>query len=196
MLLRKLEHYGARGTPLEWFRSYLTGRKQSVKIDGELSDPKLVTCGIPQGSVLGPLLFLVFINDIQLTFTSQSSRLLLFADDTSFLISDPNLDYLVDGVNSQLAYLSNWFSTNRLSVNCSKTNFMLFSLNRQIRSSTFQNMLNDQRVERVMSTKFLGILVDDSISWQPHIAYISKKLSKSIGIIRRVAHRIPKATTL
>ena len=125
MLLRKLEHYGARGTPLEWFRSYLTGRKQSVKIDGELSDPKLVTCGIPQGSVLGPLLFLVFINDIQLTFTSQSSRLLLFADDTSFLISDPNLDYLVDGVNSQLAYLSNWFSTSvrnllhLLIINCS-----------------------------------------------------------------------------
>ena len=194
VLLRKLEHYGVRGTPLEWFRSYLAGRKQSVKINGELSGPKLVTCGVPQGSVLGPLLFLVFINDIQLAFTSQSSRLLLFADDTSFLISDPNLDSLVDGVNSQLSHLSNWFSTNRLSVNCNKTNFMLFSLSRQVRASTFQILLNDQRIERVTSTKFLGILIDDSLSWQPHVAYISKKLSKSIGIIRRVAPLLPKAT--
>ena len=124
ILLTKLEHYGVRGVLLDWFKSYLTGRKQFVSFNGESSDLKDITCGVPQGSVLGPLLFLIYIND--LPNVSDKLKFFLFADDTNIYYESGDLFELEKTINKELKQLSMWLKVNRLALNISKTNFMIF----------------------------------------------------------------------
>jgi len=130
ILLAKLNHYGIRGIALDWFKSYLSNRYQYVEYNGVKSNLCRITCGVPQGSVLGPVLFLLYINDI--VNASKSLELILFADDTNLFMSDANLDRLIATVNSDLVCLANWFAVNRLSLNVNKTNFVLFSNARKL----------------------------------------------------------------
>ena len=125
ILLDKLEHYGIRGIAHSWFKSYLTERKQTVSVNGELANNLSINCGVPQGSVLGPLLFLLYINDIFVC--SQKLDFHLFADDTSLLFSHKNLQTLEKTVNSELANISDWLLANKLSVNVSKSNFLIIN---------------------------------------------------------------------
>ena len=120
----KLNHYGIRGTANKWFYSYLEKRKQFVTIDSVSSDAKIIKCGVPQGSILGPLLFILYLNDIMNL--SQLDNLILFADDTNMFISDNDLTSLIFKANDELSKLSLWFRVNRLSLNVKKTNFILF----------------------------------------------------------------------
>ena len=120
----KLEHYGIRGTSLDWFKSYLSGRKQYVSINGSNSNCLNVTCGVPQGSVLGPLLFLIYIND--LPHSSSKLAFYLFADDTNIYCEAENLDQLQCVVNKELKKGEIWLDINKLSLNIDKTNFIIF----------------------------------------------------------------------
>ena len=124
ILLIKLYHYGIRGIILDWFKLYISNRKQTVSIDGPISNYELISCGVPQGSVLGPLLFLIYINDIPNSSNVFSFH--LFADDTSILCEHKNLKKLQDMVNIELSKLSQWLKTNRLSLNVKNTNFVIF----------------------------------------------------------------------
>ena len=124
ILLNKLEHYGIRGTPLLWFKDYLTNRKQYFHFQGTNSDMFDITCGVPRGSVLGPLLFLIYINDINAASCKLSFT--LFADDTNIFNKNSNLQQLIRSTNEELSKLSLWFKANRLSFNITKTNYMLF----------------------------------------------------------------------
>ena len=124
ILLKKLNHYGIRGTSLLWFKSYLCNRKQYVYLNGESSSLKSLTCGVPQGSVLGPLLFLLYIND--LPNISNQLNFYLFADDTNLYFENTSLKTLEKIVNRELKKLYNWLSINRLSLNVSKTNYVIF----------------------------------------------------------------------
>ena len=124
ILINKLEHYGIRETSLDWFKSYLNNRHQFVSFNGHFSDYKVMTCGVPQGSVLGPLLFLIYIND--LPNISQNLKFYLFADDTNIYYEAPNLSDLQITLNDELKKLSEWLRVNRLSLNVSKTNFVIF----------------------------------------------------------------------
>ena len=123
-MLRKLEHYGIRGSLLKWIESYLKGRKQYVFYKGASSEVKEITCGVPQGSVLGPLLFLLYIND--LPNISKKLNFFLFADDTNIYYESTNLKELETTVNEELKKLSLWLNINRLALNVSKTNFVIF----------------------------------------------------------------------
>ena len=124
ILLSKLEHYGIRGTALEWFKSYLSERKQYVSVNGANSSYLNVTCGVPQGSVLGPLLFLIYINDLPRS--SPKLAFYLFADDTNIFCEAENLDMLQKVVNKELKKVKMWLDVNKLSLNVGKTNFFHF----------------------------------------------------------------------
>lgn len=124
ILIRKLSYYGIRGLPLQWIRSYLSNRKQYVSYNGHDSNLHDIECGVPQGSILGPLLFLIYIND--LCYQSDVLYNILFADDSNFLVSGKNLHNLVHTMNTELCKLSEWFKCNRLSLNVKKTRFIVF----------------------------------------------------------------------
>ena len=111
ILLKKMEHYGIRGLPLNWFKSYLHDRQQATEIDDTLSNIEYIKCGVPQGSILGPLLFLLYIND--LPNISDKLKFFLFADDTNIFYENDNLDNLQNSVNSELAKLVTWLYTNK-----------------------------------------------------------------------------------
>ena len=124
ILIQKLEYHGVRGKALDLFKSYLSDRQQFTEIDDTLSDMEYIKCGVPQGSVLGPLLFLIYINDI-----IESSTLLkffLFADDTTIFYSCKPNDHTEQILNNELAKVSNWLAANKLSLNVSKSNFLAF----------------------------------------------------------------------
>ena len=125
ILLTKLQHYGVRGNALDWFRDYFTNRKQFVTFNNCKFNVGIIQCGVPQGSVLGPLLFIIFLNDI--VFASNVLSFFIYADhDTNVLISHDDIDQLISIVNNELSNLSTWFKVNKLSLNINKTNYMIF----------------------------------------------------------------------
>ncbi len=123
ILLYRLEYYGVRGIVLEWIKSYIQNRKQFVRYQTCDSDYKHIKYGVPQGSILGPLLFILYINDI--TSTTSLFEMILFADDTTLLYSHPNISSKINCINKELCEISNWFKANKLSVNANKTNNMI-----------------------------------------------------------------------
>ena len=125
ILLSKLSHYGIRGSALQWFQSYLSNRKQYVTYNGVSSPVNTITCGVPQGSILGPLLFLLYINDLGHVCSSTTS--ILFADDTNLFKSGNDLNKMQDELNSELSKISLWLKLNKLSLNIGKTHFMVFT---------------------------------------------------------------------
>ena len=192
ILLYKLSNYGIRGRALEWFRSYLTNRKQYVCINDQCSSTQNVYCGVPQGSLLGPLLFIIYINDIQ-----NSSNILsfvLFADDSNVLLSHSDPNILINTLNIELDKLLQWIRANRLSINLQKTKCMLFS--NSIDNLPHNIKLDDTNIETVSSMKFLGLIIDNKLSWNVHIDSICRKISRNIGIINKVKFFLPTSSLL
>jgi len=192
ILLAKLNHYGIRGIALDWFKSYLSNRYQYVEYNGVKSNLCRITCGVPQGSVLGPVLFLLYINDI--VNASKSLELILFADDTNLFMSDANLDRLIATVNSDLVCLANWFAVNRLSLNVNKTNFVLFSNARKLYDkSRIVVKFNGTSLIQVQCAKFLGVYIDEHLSWDKHIQQVAAKVSRNVGILQKLRFSIPQS---
>lgn len=186
ILLQKLSHLGIKNNALLWFTSYLKDRQQSVSYNGTNSPFLPLLCGLPQGSILGPLLFLIYINDLP----NISDRLskILFADDTSVFYSHKDPDTIIRVLNEELNKLSIWFKCNKLSLNIKKTNFIFFGLKSVIFNSSSKVVIDDIPIIRVCSTRFLGVLLDESLSWKPHIMAITTKMAKSIGILGKTRH--------
>ena len=183
ILIKKLEHYGVRGAASDWLKSYLSNRKQFVNIDGCSSELLDVICGVPQGSILGPTLFILYINDI--CNVSNLVKFILFADDTNVFCAGDNKLELECMLNRELAKLCKWFAVNKLSLNLSKTSYMLFR-NRPP-DVDFNVFIEHERINRVHVTKFLGIYIDDKLNWKYHINTVRSKLSKVAAIIYRAS---------
>jgi len=153
-----------------------------------------VQCGVPQGSTLGPLLFLLYINDLAQVLDQATPS--IFADDTSLLMSGSDLPTMVSTMNSQLSIVNSWLQANRLSLNLTKTYSMLFSLNRGVQSGPLMLAIDGIPIERVHTIRYLGIIIDDRLTWAAHIDHIAKKISRSVGILNRVKHCLNQKTLL
>ena len=144
-----------------------------------------IHCGVPQGSILGPLLFNIFIND--LTASSSQLKFILFADDTTLLFfSGSSINNVVQILNNELSNVFDWTVTNELNINISKTNSMLFCPTISTNLVNFQIFINKISIPRVSSLKFLGIIISSNLSWKEHIVFIAKKISRSLGIINKL----------
>lgn len=195
ILLKKMNLYGISDYCLSWFQSYLHNRQQFVEFQSTTSEYQTISCGVPQGSILGPLLFLIYIND--LPNASKILHTILFADDTNLFYSHECFHTLISSVNEELHKITNWLEANRLSLNLSKTHFVIFtSSNKKYDSNMAKIVIGNETVKEENSTKFLGIFLDQHLTWKKHISYISLKLSKNIGVINKLKNVLPDSVLL
>ena len=168
---------------------------QYVSLNNVNSKILPVTCGVPQGSILGPLLFILFINDI--TNVSTSTKLIMFADDTNLFFKHENVNQLFANVNKELKKVSKWFKLNKLSLNIKKTNFIIFrNKNKIIKTESLNITIDNIVIDQVYSTKFLGVIINSNLTWHDHIKAISNKVSKSIGLLLKIRKYVPNDVLL
>ena len=180
-LLYKLQHYGIRGLALEWFRSYLSDRKQFVHFNGIDSSIEDVTYGAPQG----PVLFIIYTND--LPNTMRSSGCILFADDTTLYQSSKDINLIINNLSKELETLTHWFKANKLSLNINKTKYVIFTKTPNILIT--QNLkLGGEVIHRVDNIKFLGIHIDSNLNWSKHIQHCRNKMSSGLYALKSVKH--------
>ena len=194
ILIAKLQHYGVRGVALSWFYSYLHDRKQYVYVNDASSCLNNVTRGIPQGSILGPLLFILYVNDI--VNSSTLLNFILFADDTNLFHSGQNLATLTHAVNGELIKVSNWFRSNKLSLNVKKTNYIIFGKKRRKLNCNVKIAIDTNIIEETQSVKFLGVLLDSGLTWKNHIDYVKSKIARGLGVMHRVRTFLPLKTLI
>ena len=196
ILLYKLNHYGIKNVELKWFESYLRNRSQCVEFEGVTSQNHIIKTGVPQGSILGPLLFLIYVNDL---YKASDFHSIMFADDTTLMSTFCNLNEACISnsqnsnaakINTELDKVYNWLAANKLSLNISKTKYMIFSIKGK-KTNDLDIKINNTSLEQVNVFKFLGVHVDSNLSWNTHITYIANKLSRVNGILCRLKHSLP-----
>ncbi len=176
---------------LDWFRNYLTDRKQYNGIDNFRSDSQTITCRVPQGSVLGPLSFITYISDLPKCLRSALS--ILFADDSTVYLKGKTLNHLFSTVNADLELLCDWFKANKLVPRANKTKYVLFShAGKNMDSMNRKLIIDSVALEREAYVKFLGIYIGQHLKWHQHIDHIHTKLSRATYVLRSMKKYIYK----
>ena len=192
ILLSKMTAIGV--TSISWFKSYLSCREQCVEIDGILSDFLPVTCGVPQGSILGPQLFLLYINDLSISINCDLS---LYADDSALIFSDKDPNSIASHLSTQLDNCKEWMTENRLSLHVGKTESILFGSSRKLRmAGDFQVACEGVPVKRVSCVKYLGVMLDENLSGKPHAENLIKKCGSRVSFLYRKAPLLSTKTRI
>ena len=197
ILIDKLRYYGLKGNSLNWFKSYLSNRKQYVEYNNSQSSYANVSTGVPQGSILGPLLFIIYMNDIAKV--TYKFRFVLYADDTSLVepIGTFNADYnnctnVSESINDELNLITDWLSLNKLSLNAKKTKMMIFHhRQRNIENIIPTLYINGSQIERIKEFNFLGTMFDECLNWKSHVQKVSSKVAIVAGTINRLKRFLP-----
>ena len=194
ILLKKLLHYGIRGVAYDFFKSYLTNRQQYTFINGVESEWLNVICGVPQGSVLGPLLFLLYTNDLS---NASDFTINLFADDTCLSLCHSNINILSQLCNSEAAKVDEWFKANRLTTNSKKaSNFLLSVYDSALDTSSFKITMGNVDLKRDDTVKYLGVLLDHNVTWSDQIEKLTSKLACSAGIFSKLRYYLDNKTLI
>ena len=191
-LIKKLSAHGIKGNLLKWIQDYMTNRQQCVLVNNEKSNNGTISAGVPQGSVLGPLFFLIYINDIADRLTSCSR---LFADDTSMTYSSKNIDSIERVVNEDLAKLKSWSEKWLATFNPNKTKAMLIS-NSHDANINLTLTFDNTELEMSSSHKHLGVTLDDNAKWSSHINNIYVTSMKRVNVLRKLKYMLNKTTLL
>lgn len=187
LLLEKLSAYGFKQSAMSFLSSYLADRKQCVAFNGSLSDIVTLTCGIPQGSCLGPLLYSIFVNDM--SYVLHDACMTVYADDTTVHVSASNTDQVNSMLQQGIMDIDEWVVENRLKLNVSKTKCMIIGSKHSMRKDPKLNIyLKNQLLEQVAEIKLLGVTLDQTMSWTTHIGNIVTTMSRNVSLIRRNAH--------
>ena len=190
VLLDKLEHYGIRGKWLTWIKSYLANRKQYVDLNGEKSDTNDITVGVPQGSILGPLLFLLYINDLPAAL--QETSAVMFADDTNLIIKGNDISRLNHSINQDLDNLSDYFKANKLKLNVDKTKMVCFRKKcKKYDEKDLEVSLDNTSLQCENHATFLGMTLDSHLTWESHCNNVANKMARSAGVLNRVKNYLP-----
>ena len=187
ILLKKIAIYGINGTAYRLLESYLSNRTQYCCVNGKLSSPAIMKTGIPQGSGLGPLLFLIYINDLPKCLNA-GSKADMFADDTQIATANHDIEVITETLNSDLNNVASWLSANKLTLNNSKTEYMIIGSKKRLSRLTSNPAINvgNLEIKRVKTTKSLGLMIDESLNWSAHVELISKKVTSGLAILRKI----------
>lgn len=186
LLILKMEKYGFGPTVINWICEYLTDRTQVTKYDESTSSKRQTTFGVPQGTVMGPNLFVIYINDI--VHHVKNSNIQLFADDTLLYVVGENLESIINVLNSELVNLMKWLNNNGLHINTNKTKFMVIQNKYNLIETENQPdiVINNSKIEQVREIKYLGVIIDENLSFSNHAVYITNKISKKVNLLRRI----------
>ena len=199
LLLNKLRMYGFNHLPLKWFQNYFDERYQYTSVNGYTSDRNLMVCGVPQGSLLGPLLYTIFVNDMP-NYVNYCN-IALYADDTCLYTSTKDPHTAVRNINKDLENLSDWLHKNKLMINSKKCEAMFVGSAQRLKKkqNTIENLniyINDTKIRQVDSCKYLGVIIDKNLQWKLHIEHVQKKVVKHMYLLRRLRPYVNQNTAL
>ena len=187
---------GIQGITLDWFKSYLTNRTQWCSVNGCLSDFSTLKCGVPEGTILGPLLFLIFFDDLPNCLSFSVPR--MYADDTHITFAGSDLHLIQSSLYHDLENLNKWLVSNRLTLKTSKTEFMLIGSRQRLNtlSDTLKLSIYNILIEQVSSVKSLEVYIDETLTWYFHIDKLCKRIASAIAAIKRVKPFVPQSALL
>ena len=192
ILLDKLEFYGVEGKFKTLIESYLTGRYQRVELGNITSNWEVIKCGVPQGSILGPVFFLIYINDLP-KIINKDNNMVLFANDTSIIITDSNkLDFNIN-VNQTFQDINTWFMVSLLTLNFNKTQYLEFRTKNYYNVNT-QIKCDQKFITNATEIKFLGLIIDGTLSWKQHVEQVVNKMCTACYALRNIKHIVPLDT--
>ena len=195
IMLNKMKYYGVQNTEQLWFKSYLEDRFQICTIFNNISEPQRITCGVPQGSILGPLMFLLYVNDMPACFNKCLVN--LYADDTAFYIGDVDVNRVNQILQDELKLVYQWLCCNKLSLHVGKTSSMIICSRQKrlyLKDSKCELSLSNDPIEQTTSLKYLGVTIDQDLRYDVYIKELINKLNRALGVLRRAAYYVNQTT--